>query len=141
MEPLLQQVKIPEQRKKYLGDIVGFFVTDVVKERWVTAPSFKIKDFTKKSTKGENMKKAAKSREISVLTAILEEVKADKSVRNIDFNTNKFNQGNLNVIIEMVLRHYSRKVRSNAENPYLYSEGLPKEYSKDEAKKRFLFQK
>ena len=101
IQPKLERLNTLELRKKHLGNVIGFFMIDVAGERLVTPPLFKIKDLTKKSV-GENMTKAKKTREFEVLSMILEEVGVSNNI-----NTKQFNQGDLNVIIEMVLRHWN----------------------------------
>lgn len=96
--------------KEHVGNILGIYLYEVSKERTTQSPIFKIKDFTKKTTsrnaKGENMKKAGKIREVELLKLALQNIYPDnESIQNESFSESKYNQGNLNILLELVLRH------------------------------------
>jgi len=96
--------------KEHVGHILGIYLYEVSKERTTISPIFKIKDFTKKTTsrnaKGENMKKAGKIREVELLKLALQDIYPDsESIQTESFSDSKYNQGNLNILLELVLRH------------------------------------
>jgi hypothetical protein len=96
--------------KEHTGKVLGIYLYEMTKERMTQAPIFKIKDFTKKTTsrnaKGENMKKAGKIREVELLKLALVDIYPEnEAVQKENFSVSKYNQGNLNILLELVLRH------------------------------------
>ena len=96
--------------KEHTGKVLGIYLYEMTKERMTQAPIFKIKDFTKKTTsrnaKGENMKKAGKIREVELLKlALIDIYPENEAVQKENFSVSKYNQGNLNILLELVLRH------------------------------------
>ena len=123
--------------KEHTGKVLGIYLYEMTKERMTQAPIFKIKDFTKKTTsrnaKGENMKKAGKIREVELLKlALIDIYPENEAVQKENFSVSKYNQGNLNILLELVLRHGDGcGIRSRAEDIHAYSEGQrrsPEEY-------------
>ena len=100
--------------KEHTGKVLGIYLYEMTKERMTQAPIFKIKDFTKKTTsrnaKGENMKKAGKIREVELLKLALADIYPENElVQKENFSVSKYNQGNLNILLELVLRHGGQK--------------------------------
>jgi hypothetical protein len=100
--------------KEHTGKVLGIYLYEMTKERMTQAPIFKIKDFTKKTTsrnaKGENMKKAGKIREVELLKLALVDIYPENElVQKENFSVSKYNQGNLNILLELVLRHGGQK--------------------------------
>ena len=96
--------------KEHVGNILGIYLYEVSKERTTQSPIFKIKDFTKKTSsrnaKGENMKKAGKIREVELLKLALQNMYPEnESIIKESFSESKYNQGNLNILLELVLRY------------------------------------
>ena len=127
VEPMRKSV---EPRQEHLPPLVGFIMTETVKERWGSAPIFKVKDFTRKTVsraaKGENMLKAGKKREVELvrlaLTTLEEQgVAGAKGAQSEKFEEHRYSQGALNVLIELLLRHTTTYQRRSFMNPEEYA--------------------
>jgi hypothetical protein len=94
-----------------LAPVVGFFTSDTSKEQFIALPSFKVKDFTKKTTsknaKGESMRKAGKAREVEILQLALKSMRPPPSNLAMveKYQGTKYNQSNLSVLLELMMRH------------------------------------
>ena len=121
VEPLRRAAQPREER---FGSLVGFFTSDTTKERWVTAPTFKIKDFTRKTTsraaKGENLLKAGKKREVALIQLALSNLGEVEGVIP-EFDTPAYNQSSLNVLMELLVRHGTSDKQRLFLNPEMYA--------------------
>jgi superfamily II DNA or RNA helicase len=127
VEPMRKSL---EPRQEHLAPLVGFIMTETVKERWGSAPIFKVKDFTRKTVsraaKGENMLKAGKKREVELvrlaLTTLEEQgVEGAKAAQSEKFEEHRYSQGALNVLTELLLRHATTEQRRSFMNPEEYA--------------------
>jgi Helicase conserved C-terminal domain len=121
VEPLRRAAQPREER---FGSLIGFFTSDTTKERWVTAPTFKVKDFTRKTTsraaKGENLLKAGKKREVALIQLALSNLGEVKGAIP-EFDTPAYNQSSLNVLMELLVRHGTSDKRRLFLNPEMYA--------------------
>jgi len=121
VEPLRRAAQPREER---FGSLVGFFTSDTTKERWVTAPTFKIKDFTRKTmsraAKGENLLKAGKKREVALIQLALSNL-GEVEGAIPEFDTPAYNQSSLNVLMELLVRHGTSDKRRLFLNPEMYA--------------------
>jgi len=121
VEPLRRSA---QPREEHFGSLVGFFTSDTTKERWVTAPTFKIKDFTRKTTsraaKGENLLKAGKKREVALIQLALSNL-GEVEGAIPEFDTPAYNQSSLNVLMELLVRHGTSDKQRLFLNPEMYA--------------------